>query len=52
MDDFSEGAFADNEALKIHRTSQDLLGKGGFTLGKWNSNSPRMRETIASDKLC
>ena len=50
VDDFAGGAFNDIEALKIYRTSQDLLRKGGFTLRKWNSNSPYLREVIASDK--
>ena len=50
VDDFAGGAFDDCEALKIYRTSQKLLGKGGFTLRKWNSNSPYLREPMTSSK--
>ena len=39
VDDFAGGAYEDSEALKIYRTSKELMNKGGFQLRKWNCNS-------------
>ncbi|CAB4022781.1 Hypothetical predicted protein [Paramuricea clavata] len=40
VDDFARGAYDDDEALHIYRTSHDLMSKGG-----WHSNS------VSSDPL-
>ncbi|CAB4007271.1 Hypothetical predicted protein [Paramuricea clavata] len=50
VDDFAGGAYDDDEALHIYRTSHDLMGKGGFKLRKWHSNSASIRDFIATQE--
>ena len=50
IDDFAGGAYDDTEALHIYCTSQDLMSKGGFKLQKWHSNSPHVRDVIATQE--
>jgi hypothetical protein len=50
VDDFAGGAYDDDEALHIYRTSHDLMSKGGFKLRKWHSNSASIRDFIATQE--
>ena len=50
VDDFAGGAYDDDEALHIYRTSHDLMSKSGFKLRKWHSNSASIRDFIATQE--
>ena len=51
MDDFAGGAQTDSKALKVYKSSQELMNSGGFTLRKWNSSSKEVRERIAAEQV-
>ncbi|CAB3981862.1 Hypothetical predicted protein, partial [Paramuricea clavata] len=50
VDDFAGGAYDDDVALHIYRTSHDLMNKGWFNLRKWHSNSASIRDFIATQE--
>ena len=49
VDDFTGGAYNDDEAVEVYQTSQHIMDTGGFRLRKWHSNSPYVRDIIAND---
>ncbi|XP_061716635.1 uncharacterized protein LOC133524567 [Cydia pomonella] len=46
MDDLMSGCQSEQEAIEIYHQMKTLLGKGGFELQKWSSNSKAMLEEI------
>ena len=47
VDDFAGGA---SQAFEVYESSKELMGKGGFSLRKWNTNSKKLRDWIDSEK--
>ena len=52
VDDFASEAADDDQALRIHRKSQELVSQGGFMFRAWHSNSARIRDVIAAQESC
>ena len=52
VDDFAGGASNDDQALRVHCKSQELMSQGGFIFRKWHSNSAYVRDYIAAQDDC
>lgn len=46
MDDLMTGCHSITEGIQIHEQMTTLLGRGGFPLQKWSSNSPELMKHI------
>ncbi|KAJ8724347.1 hypothetical protein PYW08_015821 [Mythimna loreyi] len=46
VDDFMSGCEDVTEGIELYKQMNELLGKGGFQLQKWNSNSKEILEKI------
>ena len=44
--DLSGSASDFEEALTVYKEAKEFLGKGGFNLGKWNSNDKEVLREI------
>ena len=49
VDDFAGGASNDDQALRVHCKSEELMSQGGFTFRKWHSNSAYVRDYIVAE---
>ena len=47
VDDLLSGAGDDGKALEIYHKSKRIMADGGFSLRKWNSNSPNVMSEIS-----
>ena len=47
VDDLLSGAGDDEKALEIYHKSKRIMADGGFSLRKWNSNSPNVMSEIS-----
>ena len=49
VDDFFGGADTEKEAIVLRTQLNEILSKGGFTIRKWRSSSPKVLKTIPSE---
>ncbi|XP_068697019.1 uncharacterized protein [Montipora foliosa] len=50
VDDLLSGAGDDEKALEIYHKSKGIMAGGGFSLRKWNSNSPNVMSEISKSE--
>lgn len=50
MDDLMTGCFTSDEAFLIYKEMNELLGKAGFPLQKWSTNSDTLLKKIKDDQ--
>ena len=46
VDDFASGKDEVHEALRLQRSSTELMEQAAFNLTKWSSNSPELMQAI------
>ena len=48
VDDLVTGERTDDKTFALYKNARERIAEGGFTLGKWKTNDPQLREKISS----
>ena len=50
VDDLATGTDSEDNTIRMYKSANEVMNKGGFNLRKGNSNSSRVRKYIANCK--